>query len=285
MEKGIKHYTSKHSKYELTVNIGELKPGKILENRVIMITGATRGIGYAIAEKCISQGAKVIITGRSEDSLKKCKEKLGVNCECILLDICDIKLFEQALEAADSFFGTIDSLVNNAGVSLHEGNFMNVNEETWDTQLNTNLKGPFFLTQAWIRYYERKGLKSGKIIMMASDTSGMGSSIPYGISKAGITSFTRGLAKHVIKKGIRINAIAPGTTKTEMTEDFTKGEIVRETTEGKRVIFPEEISEVCLFLLSDASACMSGNIFGCTEANICFDNSTTFQIVEAETNP
>ena len=117
--------------------------------------------------------------------------------------------------------------------------------------------------------------------MMASDTSGMGSSIPYGLSKAALASLTHGLAKKLVTEGVRVNAIAPGTTMTPMTEDLTQGKICRETTQGKRTLFPEEIAEVCIFLLSDLSVCISGNIFGCSESNICFDNINR----EQETNP
>ncbi len=158
---------------------------------------------------------------------------------------------------------------------------MNVTEESWDVQMEINLKAPYFLTQEWIRYYRRKNMKSGRIVMMASDTSGMGSTIPYGLSKAGISSFTYGLAKRLIIDGVRVNAIAPGTTLTPMTDDFTHGEVCRATTQGKRALFPEEIAELCVFLLSDLSTCVSGNVFGCSEANICFNNVER----EQETNP
>lgn len=285
MEKETMYYRSERSPYELTVNVGELVPSAILRGRTILITGAAKGIGYAIAEKCVQQGANVVITGRDVQALRLAKENLGERCGYVQLDMCAVSEFDAALEQATALFGTIDSLVNNAGISLHEGDYMNVTEASWDAQMNTNLKGPFFLTQAWLRYYQRNGLRSGRIVMMASDTSGMGSTIPYGISKVGISSFTRGLAKRVIKMGIRVNALAPGTTKTDMTDDFTHGEIVRDTTEGNRVLFPDEIAEVCVFLLSDASACISGNVFGCTEANICFDNVTSAFGGEQETNP
>ena len=285
MEKGTTHYKSEHSKYELTVNIGELVPSQVLAGKNIIITGAARGIGFAIAEKCIAQGAKVIITDRDEKMMAEAKSALGKNCEFVMLDMLDFGKYDTVIEKAAEFFGDVDCLVQCAGISLHEGDFMNVTEKTWDAQLDINLKGPYFLTQAWLRYYEKQNIKNGKIVLLASDTSGMGSTIPYGLSKVGVSSFTRGLAKHVIKKGIRINAIAPGTTKTTMTDDFTKGEIIRDSTEGNRVLFPCEIAEVCVFLLSDASACMSGNVFGCTEANICFDNTADNLAGESETNP
>ncbi len=279
-------FENEKSKYNITVNIGELSAGSLLQGRVVLTTGASRGIGLCIAEKCIKQGARVIITGRNQSELIAVEERLGSqNCKAVKLDMCCVSEFATFLEQISVHFGVIDSIINNAGISLHEGSFQNVDEESWDRQMNTNLKGPFFLTQAWLNYYEKHGIMNGRIIMMASDTSGMGSTLPYGLSKVAIASFTRGLAKHIIRKGIRINAIAPGTTRTQMTDDFTHGEIVRDSTEGRRVLFPEEIAEVCLFLLSDASACISGNVFGCSEANICFDNSANSFWGECETNP
>lgn len=280
------NYSKENSKYNLIVNIGELSSGNVLYGRNVLVTGGTRGIGLCIAKKCIKQGANVIITGRKEADLIAVENYLGIeHCKSYLLDVNDIQRFPAFLDEVTQYFGPIDSIVHNAGISLHEGTFSNVDEQSWDRQMNTNLKAPYFLTQAWLDYYESSGLKNGRIVMMASDTSGMGSTLPYGLSKVAISSFVRGLAKHVIRKGIRINAIAPGTTRTQMTEDFTHGEMIRESTEGNRVLFPEEIAEVCVFLLSNAAACISGNVFGCSEANICFDNVTNAFCGELETNP
>lgn len=274
-------YNNSNFGISLTVNIGQLTEGQLLKNKVVLITGATAGIGKAIAKECLSQGAKVIINGRNKELLDACRLEMGSDCAGICADMADINAFSTILETASAFFGDIDCLVNNAGISLHEGDFMNVTEETWDVQFATNLKSPYFLTQAWLKYYRARKMKSGRIVMMASDTSGMGSSIPYGLTKAGIASLTHGLAKKLITEGIRINAVAPGTTLTAMTDDFVHGEICRDTTQGKRVLFPQEIAEVVVFLLSDLSACLSGNIIGCSESNICFDNVNR----EQETNP
>lgn len=265
----------------VTVNIGHLTQGILLKDKIVMVTGATQGIGLAIAAKCIFQGAKVIITGRNEDELSRTANELGDNCVAMNFDLREVSKFDEVFLEASKFFGHINCLVNNAGISLHEGDFMNVTEETWDAQFNTNLKGTYFLTQSWLRYYRKHDIKSGRIVMMASDTSGMGSSIPYGLTKVGISSLTHGLAKKFAAEGIRINAVAPGTTLTPMTEDFTHGEVCRESTIGKRALFPEEIAELVVFLLSDLSTCVSGNVFGCSEANICFNNIER----EQETNP
>lgn len=274
-------FESKEKGILLNISIGELTPGSLLKDKVIFLTGATGGMGEAIARKCVLQGAKVILVGRDYEKLFKLENMLGENTRSLCFDLKNISLYEDELKKADTFFGDINCIVNNAGISLHEGDFMEVTEEKWDIQLDINLKVPYFLTQSWIKYYREKAIKSGKVIMMASDTSGMGSSIPYGLSKVAIASLTHGLAKQLITEGIRINALAPGTTITPMTDDFTNGEICRSTTQGKRVLFPEEIAEVCVFLLSDMSTCVSGNIFGCSEANICFDNVNR----EQETNP
>ncbi len=265
----------------LNVNIGQLHPGQLLHDRVILITGASSGIGLQMAKKCLAQGARVIISDIQKDKLETLEQELGNRCRAIYLDMRDVSSFAGALEKADACFGPINCLINNAGISLHEGGMMNVTEATWDTQLDINLKGPYFLTQEWLRYYRKNQIKWGRILMMASDTSGMGSSIPYGLSKAGIASLTRGLAKQLVTEGIRINALAPGTTLTPMTDVFTHGEVCRSTTQGKRALFPEEIAELAVFLLSDLSTCVAGNVFGCSEANICFDNAYN----ESETNP
>lgn len=265
----------------LTINIGELEASNLLKNRVVLITGGTSGIGLSMVKKCINQGAKVIVIDRNKDKLNQLKNKLGDACSTIMFDVTDYSSYDELLNEAHMFYGNIDSIIHSAGISLHEGDYMNVTEDTWDRQMDVNLKAPYFLTQAWLRYYREQNMKNGKVIMMASDTSGMGSSIPYGLSKVAIASLTHGLAKKLITEGIRINAIAPGTTLTPMTDDFTHGEVCRPTTVGQRALFPEEIGEVCLFLLSDLSNCISGNVFGCSEGNICFDNVYR----EQETNP
>jgi len=274
-------YSTENGMINLTVYLGDLLPGQLLKDSIILITGGTSGIGYEIGKQCITQGARVIITGRSKERLEAAEANLGSQCKGFQFDMKDISSFDKLLIDAEKCFGPINCLVNNAGISLHEGDFINVTEETWDEQFLVNLKSPYFLTQAWLRYYRKSHLRTGRIVMMASDTSGMGSSVPYGLTKVGIASLTRGLAKKLVTEGIRINAIAPGTTLTPMTDDLTHGKVIRKTTLGLRTLFPAEIARICVFLLSDLSTCMSGNVFGCSEANICFDNA--YQ--EAETNP
>ncbi|WP_295357327.1 SDR family oxidoreductase [uncultured Succiniclasticum sp.] len=277
----MKQYKSNDNQIVLNVNIGLMMTGKLLEGRTVLITGASGGIGACIAKQCVEQNANVILIGRNQKRLEDLCKEIGNKASQICVDLQKVSDFDALIQEAYSYYGNIDCLVNNAGVSFHEGDFMNVTKASWDTQFDINLKVPFFLTQSWLRYYRVNNLKNGRVVLMASDTSGMGSTIPYGLTKAGIASFTYGLAKKLIVEGIRVNALAPGTTLTPMTQDFTHGELCRASTQGKRTLFPEEIAQLCIFLLSDLSACVSGNIFGCSEANICFNNIER----EMETNP
>lgn len=286
METVSRSYINDTNGINLHVNIGYLAKGEILSGHTVLVTGGNKGIGLETARACLAQGANVIITARRQEALDAALADLKADVSesapvsGVLLDITDLDSFTKVLAQAEAIYGPIDCLVNNAGISLREGDFLNVTPDSWDRQFNTNLKGPFFLTQEWMRLYEKHGLRSGRIIFIGSDTSGMGNSTPYGLTKNCLASLTVGLAKKCITQGIRINTICPGTTMTDMAT-YTNGEFCRETTQGKRVLYAREIAETALFLLSDQSSCISGMIIGATESNICFNNVER----ELETNP
>lgn len=255
-------------KKEITVTAGNIKYGKILEGKKILITGATRGIGYAIAKKCLEEGATVCITGRKKEVLEKVKLELGDNCKILEYDVTDFENIDTKIEeVAELLGGNIDGLVNNAGISLHEEDYTKVTQESWDKQFNTNLKAPFFITQSFMKFYHNKQNKNGKIIMMVSERGLYGDDIPYGLTKVALINYMKGLAKRTIEDGVRVNAIAPGVVATEMTGYKPDGDLYREGTVGKRVLLPEEIAEVTAFLLSDASNCISGEVIACNEGN------------------
>lgn len=281
MDQGLTIIDDNESGSQLFVNIGLISEGNLLEGHKVIITGATGGIGKSIAMACAKQKADIILMGRDLYKLDALCTEIGSGAGMLSVDFTSSFNYDEIIDEAFQRFGPIDCLVNNAGISRHEGDFMNVTENDWDDQFSVNLKAPFFLTQSWLKQYRKYNIKNGRIVMMASDTSGMGSTIPYGLTKAAIASFTHGLAKKLIKEGIRVNAIAPGTTLTPMTDDLTHGRVIRESTLGGRTLFPEEIAQICVLLLSDLTTCVSGNIFGCSESNICFDNIKR----EEETNP
>lgn len=245
---------------KVTANISYLNPNGKLKGKRIIVTGGSRGIGKAIAHRLIDEGSKVIITGRNEESLKKCSDEIG--CNYLILDMLDISSFERFIENAESELGGLDCLVNNAGVSLHEKSFFDVTEETFDVQVSTNFKGPLFLTQAFLKKL-RSNNSPGNVLFISSETGITMDIRPYGYTKAAINSMVQGLAYVLAKDNIRVNAIAPGITATEMTGFSAEENLYCQSNMTDRVYLPEEVAETACFLLSDISGCISGQIIAC----------------------
>ena len=249
-----------------TVRVLESAPGNRLEGRNILITGGGRGLGYFIARRCLRDGARVLITGRKEDTLQNAARELGSNCLYIVYDATNVDgISELLLQAESKFGGKIHCLVSNAGVSLHEGGFRNVTQEGWDLQMDTNLKGNFFLIKEYVAYLESKDDPRGNIVVITSERAKRPDDSPYGLTKAASNSFIQGIGCRVIEKGIRINGVAPGVTASDMTGFDRDGELYAEWQAGKRIFLPEEVAEVVGFLLSDLSSCIAGEIITCDQ--------------------
>lgn len=254
----------------VTVNVSQINYGKILENRNIVITGGGKGIGFAIAKKCISEGANVVITGRTEKTLKEATEKLGDSCKYVVFDISKVEEMKKFLSICeDKFAGKIDSLISNAGISLHENIYKNVTIEGFDKQFNTNLRASYFLAKEYLEYLEKNRCENGNLIFISSETGNQCYDIPYGLTKAALNSLTRALSRRVYKDNIRVNAIAPGVTVSDMVKDYVDidSENMYRKCASDRVFLPEEVAEVACFLLSDASKCISGEIIHCNAGN------------------
>lgn len=254
--------------YKTTVNIQVSEAQSLLKGRNIIITGGGRGIGYYIAKKSIDEGANVLITGRNEDTLKEAICTLGEHAKYLVADVSKVNEIDSFLEKAKECFGgsKIDSLVSNAGISLHEGDFRNVTEEDWDAQMNTNLKGNYFLVKKFVEYLEQQEDKKGNIVVITSDRAKRPDDIPYGLTKVATSSFIQRIAQKVISEGIRINGVGPGVTESDMT-GVSREHICSENQAGKRFFVPEEVAEVVNFLLSDISSCISGEIITCNQGN------------------
>ena len=275
---GIKRYIRKIAKFILesspekhvSVNISQINYNETLKGKNIIITGGSKGIGLAIAKKCISEGANVLITGRNEESLKKAKDELGENLKYIIHDISNVETIDTFLEEAQkSFNGRIDSLVSNAGISLHENHYKNVTIDGFDKQFNTNFRAGYFLAKKFLEMKEKNKEDEGNLIFITSETGNQAYDIPYGLTKAALNSLTQALSRRVYKQGIRVNAIAPGVTVSDMTKDYAEvsdGNYFRKSA-SDRIFLPEEIAEVACFLLSDASKCISGEIIHCNAGN------------------
>lgn len=234
--RGIKYIFKGVPNVYVSAKIVTSSPNNTLEKRKIIVTGGSRGLGYDIAKKCVEEGADVLITGRNKESLMKAKRSLGEKCQYICWDIADVAHIDDFLETAAAKLGGIpDSLINNAGVSLHEGTFQDVTEESFDTQININLKGTYFLTNKFCKMLMDSDKKvNGNVIMMTSERGLYGDDIPYGLTKAAIVSYTKGMARRLINYGIRVNAIAPGVTASDMTGYKKDGNLYREQACGKR---------------------------------------------------
>lgn len=236
---------------------------KLLQDKVVLITGASRGIGKAIAEECVNQGAKVAFTYiSSEEKAKALEVELTANGGVAKGFKSDAGDFEQAQKLVDDVvaeFGTIDVLVNNAGIT-RDTLLMRMTEQQWDEVINTNLKSAFNLTKA----VQKPMLKAryGSIINMSSvvGVSGNAGQANYAASKAGLIGFTKSVAQELGSRNIRCNAIAPGFIETEMTGALDE-KVVQEWRNSiplKRGGSPLDVANATVFLASDMSAYVTG---------------------------
>lgn len=269
LKRGITYLRTGVPTKVVTANLAQINYGGILEGKKILITGGSKGLGLAIAKKCLAEKALVSITGRNISTLNEVRESLGNPSNLFVFehDVCTFETDDELIYEARKAMGGIDCLINNAGISIHEIDYKTCSLEQWDIQMNTNLKGVYFLTQAYMKYYEQVGKKNGKIINMVSERGLYGDDVPYGLAKRALISYTEGLARKLIQKGVRVYAIAPGVVATEMTGHDPNGNLFRRYALGRRVLLAEEIAEIAVFLVSDAANCISGQVIACNEGN------------------
>ena len=238
-----------------------------LEGRLILITGGGRGIGKYIAEKMIGEGAEVIIAGRNERTLKEAARELGKMCHPVVFDVTRLDEGNRLIEDIYQEYGKIDCLINNAGISYHEKSFLEVSEQGFREQFDTNFLGGYFLTQNYLKKYLKVGQKNGNVIFMSSERADYNDIIPYGLSKAAINNLVRGLSRDFYKKGVRVNAVAPGVTTTDMTGRSREDNLSNQSSNSGRYFLPEEVAEVGVWLASDFSNCVSGEIIHANAGN------------------
>ncbi|MEM7162320.1 MAG: 3-oxoacyl-[acyl-carrier-protein] reductase [Bacteroidota bacterium] len=237
----------------------------LLQDKVVLITGASRGIGKGIAQLFANEGAKVAFTYlSSEERARALEEELstsGSQVKGFKSDAADFESAHQLVEQVIAAFGTIDVVVNNAGIT-RDGLLMRMSEENWDDVMRTNLKSIFNLTKA----VQRTMLKarSGSIINLSSvvGVKGNAGQANYAASKAGIIGFTKSIALELGSRNIRCNAIAPGFIETEMTGALDE-KVVQEWRDAiplKRGGTPEDVANLALFLASDMSAYVTGQV-------------------------
>jgi len=236
---------------------------KLLEGKVAIITGASRGIGKGIAEVFADQGATIIFTYASSDEKARAFEAelaaKGVKAKGYKSDAADFNAAQTLVDEVVAEFGTVDILVNNAGIT-RDTLLMRMSEEQWDDVLRVNLKSVFNLTKAVIKPMLKA--RSGSIINMSSivGVTGNAGQANYAASKAGMIGFTKSVAQELGSRNIRCNAIAPGFIETEMTEklDPKVVEEWRNTIPLKRGGTPIDIANTTLYLASDLSSYVTG---------------------------
>jgi 3-oxoacyl-[acyl-carrier protein] reductase len=237
----------------------------LLQNKIALVTGASRGIGRAIALRFAQQGANVAFTYLSSvekgEALAAELAAFGVKAKGYRSDASDFKQAEELINNVVADFGTIDVLINNAGITK-DGLLMRMSEEQWDSVIQVNLKSVFNLTKAVTKPMMKA--KSGSIINMTSIVGirGNAGQANYAASKAGIIGFTKSVALELGSRNIRSNAIAPGFIETEMTGELNEAatEEWKKTIPLKRGGQAEEVADACVFLASDMSKYITGQV-------------------------
>ncbi len=260
LKRGVKFVLCGVPVKNITANISYLQPNCCLVGKKIIVTGGTRGLGAAMARKFVSEGASVLISGRNESVL--CKSAKEIGCKYLVLDMQDTSTFDGFISEANRLLLGADILVNNAGISLHEQTFFDVTPKTFDEQFATNLRGSFFLTQSFTKLLLREN-RSGSVLFISSETGETADIRPYGLTKVAMNSLVQGLASLFVKNNIRVNAIAPGITASDMTGVSHDGNLFFPRNTIERIYLPGEVAETACFILSDASKCISGQIIVC----------------------
>ena len=238
---------------------------KLLEKKIVIITGGSRGIGKSIAKECMVQGATVAFTYRDEHTqeqaiqVEKELNEDGGLAKAFMSDAANFDDAQKLIADIISEFGTLDVLVNNAGIT-RDTLLMRMSEDQWDDVINTNLKSAFNLTKA--AQIPMLKARSGSIINMSSvvGVKGNAGQANYAASKAGLIGFTKSVAAELGSRGIRCNAIAPGFIETEMTKSLDE-KVVEEWRNGiplKRGGTPLDVANTTVFLASDMSSYVTG---------------------------
>ena len=237
-----------------------------LKGKSVLVTGATSGIGAAIARAAATAGARVMLTGRSAERGEKVRQECGPEARFLAADVAQAGAAERLVEETVKQFGRIDVLVNNAGV-IHRGTVETTSDEDWQRVLSVNVTGVFYMARAAVRAMKRQG--GGVIVNIGSDWSVVAGrdAFAYCMSKGAVAQMTRAMALDHAREGIRVNCLCPGDTETPMlvsglevrTGDAAHGlKALGEALPLGRVGRPEEIAKAAIFLASDASSFMTG---------------------------
>ena len=236
----------------------------LFKDKISIVTGASQGIGEAIANELAGEGAEVIIVDVVRDKAEEVARSInegGGKASVFCLDVSDFAQVTEVTEEIIKKHGAVHHLVNNAGIT-RDNLLMRMKEDEWDAVLTVNLKGVFNLSRAIIR--SMMGNRYGRIVNISSVVGVMGNAgqTNYSASKAGVIGFTKSLAREVASRGVTVNAVAPGYVATAMTDTLPENvkEMFLEIIPMKRFGTPEEVSRVVKFLLSEDAAYITGQV-------------------------
>ena len=230
-----------------------------MQGKIALVTGATRGIGRAVAEELVSKGAFVIGTATSEKGAERISAYLGEKGKGLVLNVADQASIDAVLEQIKQEFGDIDILVNNAGIT-RDNLLMRMKDEEWFDILQTNLSSVYHLSKAMLRTMMKK--RFGRIINIGSVVGSMGNAgqTNYCAAKAGLIGFSKALAKEVASRGITVNVVAPGFIATDMTDVLSeelKNNLLTQIPTG-RLGEPKDIAKAVAFLASEDASYING---------------------------
>ncbi len=257
-----------------------------LKNKVIIITGASKGLGVAMAECCATEGASVVVASRTEDQLQTVAERIRAKGGEALVVRADMSKPDQIAALARTTvetYGRIDGLINNAGVNFVKP-FLEVDPAEWQRVLDIDLTGSFLLTQHCARQMVAQG-QGGSIVQIASvhTHASLAGAAPYDAAKHGMVGFSKAAAVELASHGVRVNILSPGLCETEIWNDIVAAapsekaclDYWNANIPGQRLITPVEVAKACIFLLSEESSCITG-------ANLFADLGMTSLLVSRE---
>lgn len=232
-----------------------------LTDRTALVTGATGGIGGAIARACHRQGATVAVSGRQTEKLEKLAAELGSRVHVVPCDLGDRAAVAGLIDAATAKLGRVDILVNNAGLTK-DNLFMVMKDEQWDEVIAVNLTATFMLMRAAARAMMRAKTGYGRIVNIASVSGVMGNPGQgnYAASKAGMIGMSKSLAREVASRGITVNCVAPGFISTAMTDVLNEKQVgaIKEAIPAQKFGTPADVAAACVYLASAEAGYMTG---------------------------